>query len=88
MKNLLFFLSFLFTAGAFAQENSQTKPQKGHYNESKFKQITDLIPTPNVYRSASGRPGKDYFQNKADYEMDIELIDDAKQPVLSSISIS
>ncbi len=82
MKQLLFFLSMLIATAGFSQEKKEGNTHKGHYNNSKFKQITDLLPTPNVYRSASGRPGKDYFQNKADYEMDIELIDDVKQPVL------
>ena len=31
--------------------------------------------TPNTYRSASGTPGPDYYQQQADYKMDIELDD-------------
>lgn len=46
--------------------------------EDKFKQIDDLLPTPNVYRTAGGAPGHKYYQQKADYKMKIEL-DDEKQ---------
>jgi hypothetical protein len=34
--------------------------------------------TPNVYRTASGAPGHQYYQQKADYVIDVEL-DDEKQ---------
>jgi hypothetical protein len=46
--------------------------------EDKFKQIDDLLPTPNVYRTASGAPGHRYYQQKADYKITLEL-DDEKQ---------
>ncbi len=60
----------------------QNQVPKGHDNTSKFRQLYDLLPTPNRYRSADGMPGPDYYQNTADYVMNIELVDDAKQPVL------
>ncbi len=82
MKNFYFLLSFILSTIVYGQDTAPSQNHKGHYNQSKFKQITDLIPTPNVYRSASGRPGKGYFQNKADYDMDIELVDNPKKPVL------
>ena len=46
--------------------------------EDKFKQLDDLLPTPNVYRTASGAPGHRYYQQKADYKITLEL-DDEKQ---------
>ena len=46
--------------------------------EDKFKQMDDLLPTPNVYRTASGAPGHRYYQQKADYKITLEL-DDEKQ---------
>ncbi len=73
----LFILSFLFSL-TFAQNKNPKKIPKGHYNTSKFRQITDLLPTPNSYRNAAGAPGKDYYQNKANYKMDIHLIDRQK----------
>jgi hypothetical protein len=46
--------------------------------EDKFKQMDDLLPTPNVYRTASGAPGHRYYQQKADYKIKVEL-DDVNQ---------
>lgn len=43
-----------------------------------FEQLGTLLPTPNSTRSASGAPGHAYWQQKADYVMDIYL-DDSKQ---------
>ncbi len=42
-------------------------------NNSKFKQLYEELPTPNVYRTASGAPGHEYYQQKADYEINVEL---------------
>lgn len=57
-----------------AQETSKIK-EKGHIDENKFRQMYDLLATPNSYRTASGAPGPDYYQQQADYKMDIELDD-------------
>ncbi len=75
-----FFLLILFI---FTLSNAQDKKvPHGHYNTSKFRQITDLIPPPNEYRNAAGAPGHAYYQNKADYDIQVELID-SKQPKLT-----
>ncbi len=80
MKKILsVFLIVLISGGIWAQEK---KIPKGHENTSKFRQLYDLLPTPNAYRAADGNPGPDYYQNRADYLMNIQLIDDKKQPVL------
>ena len=55
--------------------------------EDKFKQMDDLLPTPNVYRTAGGAPGHKYYQQKADYKMKIEL-DDAKQIIRGEETIT
>jgi hypothetical protein len=47
---------------------------------NKFRQLEEELPTPNSYRTASGAPGHAYYQNRADYQMDITL-DDDKQVV-------
>ena len=41
--------------------------------ERKFEQLGTQLPTPNNYRSASGAPGKDYWQQKADYDIQVEI---------------
>jgi len=51
----------------------------GHTNNNPFKQLTDLFSTPNKYHNASGAPGVDYYQQKVDYSMKIELDDEKKK---------
>lgn len=77
VKYLFTSLLFLFGAMAMAQEEGESKEERtpGHYNESKFKQLYEEFSTPNTYRSASGAPGPDYYQQRADYKMEIELDD-------------
>ena len=58
---------FILTITASAQV------QQGHTNSSKFKQLYDQFADPNRYHNASGSPGVDYYQQKVDYLMDIEL---------------
>jgi len=55
--------------------------------EDKFKQMDDLLPTPNVYRTASGAPGHQYYQQKADYKITLEL-DDEKQIIRGEETIT
>jgi len=47
-------------------------------NKNPFRQLKQELPTPNSYRTAAGFPGHEYYQQKADYVMNIEL-DDNKQ---------
>lgn len=68
-------LLFLFAATVLAQDGEKEEKEPGHYNQSKFKQLYEEFSTPNTYRSASGAPGPDYYQQQADYKMDIELDD-------------
>ncbi|MBR9921491.1 MAG: M1 family metallopeptidase [Bacteroidetes bacterium] len=74
----VFGLSFLAMPGWSQQENENT---------NKFRQLYDKLPTPNVYRSASGAPGHKYWQQKADYVMEIEL-DDENQRIYGEETIS
>ena len=43
----------------------------GHSTNAIFEPYA--MPTPNRYRSASGRPGPDYWQNRNDYRIEAEL---------------
>lgn len=67
---VLFILSTVF----FAFGQSKSKPS------DKFKQLDEDLPTPNEQRTASGAPGNRYWQNRADYTIDVEL-DDANQRI-------
>jgi hypothetical protein len=51
----------------------------GFSQEDKFKQLGTELPTPNVYRTASGAPGHDYWQQRADYDMKIRLDDEIQR---------
>ncbi len=44
--------------------------------EDKFRQLEEILPTPNIYRNAAGAPGHAYWQQRADYDMQIRLDDD------------
>jgi hypothetical protein len=48
--------------------------------EDKFKQLGPELATPNDQRTASGAPGHEYWQQRADYNMKIRL-DDEKQRI-------
>ena len=65
-KSLLFSLIVSFTL--IAQVNGQKK----------FAQIEELIPTPNEYRNAAGAPGYNYYQQQADYKMNISIDDETQ----------
>lgn len=46
---------------------------------AKFQQLGSELPTPNTYRTASGAPGPEYWQQRADYKMDIRLDDETQR---------
>ena len=77
MKLSFSFLKFgflLISVVIFAQETPKVI-QPSEKNSDKFKQMYDLLATPNMYRTASGAPGPEYYQQQADYKIDIELDD-------------
>jgi len=69
MKRILVPLVALATLGLSAQ----------NVNTSKFRQLGQELPTPNVYRTASGAPGHEYYQQQADYNMSITLDDETQR---------
>ncbi|WP_115461379.1 M1 family aminopeptidase [Winogradskyella aurantiaca] len=73
----LFLAVFLVSAVSVnAQEQEQKERKPGHTNNNKFKQLYDEFATPNMFRTGSGAPGPAYYQQQADYKMDIEIDDD------------
>lgn len=78
MQKRLFFIVLTVLTGTlvFAQKNS-----------SKFHQLKEEFATPNVYRTASGAPGHEYWQQKADYVIDIRL-DDENQRIYGEETIT
>ena len=81
MRKRAFFLSILMMAilGVWGQ----TPTQWGQ----KFEQLGTSLPTPNTYRTASGAPGKDYWQQRADYKIELTL-DDVKQEIEGTETIT
>lgn len=57
------------------------------YTSSKFEQLGAELPSPNNTRMADGSPGHEYWQNRADYNIKVEL-DDEKQSIKASETIT
>ncbi|MEO6904287.1 MAG: M1 family metallopeptidase [Bacteroidia bacterium] len=63
---LLFFVNYFVTA-----QNIQNNPKSNHGN--KFEQLGTILPDANNFRAASGAPGSEYWQQRADYDIDAFL---------------
>ena len=66
-------------------QNIQNNPGSNHGN--KFEQLGTILPTPNIYRAASGAPGQGYWQNRADYDITAYL-DEEKRVLKGSETIT
>jgi hypothetical protein len=64
-----FWLSNVWVSTVQASAISQTK---GSFVD-KFRQLDETLPTPNVYRAATGEPGEKYWQQRADYQIKVRL---------------
>jgi len=76
-STILSLLAILLTFGSYAQEEKEK--EQGHTNQNKFRQLYQEFATPNQYRTASGAPGENYYQNEADYQIDVTLDEVAKE---------
>ena len=85
MQKIILLLVSLAFSIALVQAQVPTPPTQ-HAN-TRFEQLGPVLPTPNTYRTASGAPGKDYFQNRADYDIKASL-DDTKQKITGSETIT
>src|ERR1044072_7136040 len=72
MKNLLLILFFSIAINTFAQHGK------------KFEPLGTLLPTPNEYRTASGAPGPNYWQQRADYDIRCELKEGSEPAITGS----
>ncbi|MBC7555739.1 MAG: M1 family metallopeptidase, partial [Chryseobacterium sp.] len=73
IKSLL--LSLLIPISFFSQD-VKNNPTSNHGN--KFEALGTILPTPNVYRTASGAPGHAYWENRADYDISAYLDEDKR----------
>ncbi len=85
MKLLRLFFPALLLAPSllFGDAIRQTK---GDFYDA-FRQLDVDLPTPNVYRTASGAPGAEYWQQRADYKIDVTL-DETKRRLTASETIT
>ncbi len=68
MKHIvILIIAISFGFNSFGQELGEGR---------RFEQLGTLLPTPNTYRTASGAPGNEYWQQRADYAIKVELNDD------------
>lgn len=75
MKRILGLVMVLGLVGALlvmAQESKLGSPVQ------KFQQLETLLPAPSQQRLATGAPGAGYWQNRADYDIRVELDDDKR----------
>jgi len=80
-----------FIIGAFVcmslSLNAQQAPTTQYNANTRFEQMGTSLPTPNTFRTASGSPGRDYWQQKADYDIKAEL-NDANQSITGTEKIT
>ncbi|MDB5249032.1 MAG: aminopeptidase [Segetibacter sp.] len=71
MKKLL----FLISAAGFSllSANAQQLSNPGSHHANRFEELNYLLATPNEYRTATGAPGPKYWQQRADYDIAVEL---------------
>lgn len=72
LLTLLFVFSLLPTA-----QGSAVRQTKGDFID-KFRQLDEVLPTPNRYRNAAGEPGIAYWQQQVDYKIDVTLNEDKR----------
>ena len=75
----LIMISLIFSFTGMSQEVSDDSKQKGHLNTNKFRQMYQEFSSPNMFRTAAGAPGPAYYQQQADYKINIELDDQNKR---------
>ena len=76
-KSISIAFLFLTSITSFAQEvkKEEAKKDQGHTDINKFSQMYAEMATPNMFRTASGAPGPAYYQQRADYKINLELDD-------------
>ena len=71
MRNAYLLTAALLTVASLAQADA-IRQTKGDFYDA-FRQLDVDLPTPNVYRTASGAPGNQYWQQQADYDISVSL---------------
>jgi hypothetical protein len=66
-------LALSVSFGSLAQQREENVYKR------KFEQLDNELRSPNVYRTASGAPGHQYWQQQADYDIDVRVDDDTQR---------
>ncbi|MEC7224858.1 MAG: M1 family metallopeptidase [Verrucomicrobiota bacterium] len=83
MTQLFYLTLILFTINLIPVSTGQVYS----YKEDPFKQLHELLPSPNSNRLASGAPGPNYWQQRADYHIKV-ILDDENQRLIGSETIN
>jgi Peptidase family M1 domain len=73
--------------GCLKNIHAQSITNSKYGQEDKFRQLDEAWPTPNGFRNGAGEPGHEYWQQRADYVIDIKL-DDTKQHLTGSEQVT
>ena len=76
-KNLVYCLTVVLIVPQIYSQQVDNKKNE-NINTNKFRQLYQEFSSPNIYRAASGAPGPAYYQQQADYKINVELDDKNK----------
>ena len=76
-KNLAYCLIVVLIIPQIYSQQVDNKKNE-NINTNKFRQLYQEFSSPNIYRAASGAPGPAYYQQQADYKINVELDDKNK----------
>ncbi len=71
LRRFFFMIPLLGLSWWLPAQNIQNNPTSNHGN--KFEQLGIMLPDANAFRAASGAPGAQYWQQRADYQIDARL---------------
>ena len=78
--------SILIACAAGLATANPVAQTKGEFVD-KFRQLDEIWPTPNAYRNAAGEPAHEYWQQQADYKIDVSL-NEAERKITGSESVT
>ena len=65
---------------------AQVQQTKGNFVD-KFRQLDEILPTANTYRTAGGEPGHEYWQQRADYVINVTL-DENQHRITGNVEVT
>ena len=76
LRKIIVLMTFCLSIVTVA--TAQVQQTKGDYVD-KFRQLDEILPTANTYRTAGGEPGHEYWQQRADYVINATLDEDLRR---------